>query len=306
MSISTKVSQEQIKDALSRSGYLLESRIEATLRSRYYYVETNTPYPDPDTGKSRELDVYATSAYKAGPEEFDFIFSVLLVECVNNPQPVAFITKEPQDGFPQYQEVKLAGLPVKILKEGRGQSWESLPSFLGLGKYHHYFRGRVATQFCSFTLKKNTAEWMASHEDLHFDAFRTLCTAVEHFIDKHFKCWTFNGREMVNVEFYHPVVVFQGELLDVRLRKKSLRLLPTNHIQFRRSAIVHGKETEYRVDVVTERFFSRYLDIVQQESIKSARLLRRRHRFARRAIDKITRTARRLRSPEKLRGVMDL
>jgi hypothetical protein len=99
--------------------------------------------------------------------------------------------------------------------------------------------------------------------------------------------------------------VFQGELLDVRPRKKSLRLLPANHIQFRRSAIVHGKETEYRVDVVTERFFSRYLDIVQQESIKSARLLRRRHRFARRAIDKITRAARRLKSPERRRAAMD-
>ncbi|MBI3646468.1 MAG: hypothetical protein HY233_10950 [Acidobacteriales bacterium] len=74
-----KISLEETKDALLRSGYLLEHRIEDLLRQKAYYVEANEAYPDPESGKSRELDIYAIGALKAGPEERDYIFPVLLV-----------------------------------------------------------------------------------------------------------------------------------------------------------------------------------------------------------------------------------
>lgn len=61
---------------LSRSGYLLESRLETLLRKRDYYVEANSVYPDASTGKSRELDLLAIHGYKAGPQG-DYIFAVL-------------------------------------------------------------------------------------------------------------------------------------------------------------------------------------------------------------------------------------
>ena len=83
--------------------------------------------------------------------------------------------------------------------------------------YHHYCKGRVATQFCSFVEKKrqNANEWMATHEDSHFDSFRKLACAVDHYAAEHFKSWVFGGREPVNVEFYYPALVVQGDLLDV-------------------------------------------------------------------------------------------
>ena len=99
-------------------------------------MESNTAYPDPDTGKSRELDLFAITAEQAGPDDYDFIFTVLLIECVNNPQPIAFITKEPIAEFLHLNAVKRSGLPVKVPIEGERDSWESLPDYLDMDKYH--------------------------------------------------------------------------------------------------------------------------------------------------------------------------
>ncbi len=61
---SLKISHDQIRDALKRSGYLLEYRIEQVLGRNGYAAFPNQAYPDPITGKSRELDI---SAIKAAP-----------------------------------------------------------------------------------------------------------------------------------------------------------------------------------------------------------------------------------------------
>lgn len=302
---SPRITSAQAKEALSRSGYLLESRLDTLLRNRGWYVDANNAYLDPDTGKSRELDLYAMSAEKAGPGEFDWVFGVVLIECINNLQPIAFITKDPQVGFLHHHEVKLAGIPVKIPVKGTRDDWEWLPDFLEMGKYHHYCKGRVATQFCSFVQKKSTREWMALHEDVHFDAFQKLCAATEYFVDTHFKAWAFNGHESVNIEIYYPLVVLQGELLEARPRGNSVKLGKVSRVQFRRSAIVSGEATDYQVDVVTEKYFLQYLQAVQREISKTARLMMRRKETVRMAIEKIRQRARRLRSPERIRTAME-
>jgi hypothetical protein len=288
-----------------RSGYLMENRIEARLSAQDYYVEANSSYPDPETGKARELDAFAMAARKAGPGEFDYVFAVLVIECVNNPEPLVFITKEPQTGHLHYHEVKLAGVPVKIPIPGERDSWQWLPDFLEMGKYHHYCQGRVATQFCSFVRKKSSSEWMATHEESQFDSLKKLCSAVDHFVDHHFKSWRFGGREPVNLELYYPVLGVQGDLLDARQRRGPLSLSKARNIQYRRSTWVRGTEVEYQVDVVTEQFFPTFLTIVDKELKKTCRLLTRRHKVVRAAVDRIVRRARRLRSPDKVRAAMD-
>jgi len=300
-----KIALMDARRALLRSGYLLEHRLEAVLLDRGYYVEANEAYPDPDTGKSRELDIYGMQALKAGRGEFDFVFTVLLAECVNNPQPLAFITKEPLLGFLHHEDVALAGLPVKV-PESR-KTWRSLADYLGMDKYHHYCKGRIATQYCSFVLKKKQpAEWMATHEDSHFDAFRKLSAAVDYYSRKHFESWRIGKREYINLEFYYPVLVVQGDLMDVRQNKKSLRISKAEHIQYRMSTLVGKEQRTHQIDVVTERFFSKYLDILDSELAKTARLLRRRHKFVNMTVDRIARAASRFRSPEKVRAAMEL
>jgi hypothetical protein len=300
------ITRVEARAALIRSGYLLESRVEARLQKAGYYVEANHTYPDPDTGKSREFDLYALSAVSAGPRRGrDFIFPVLLIECVNNSQPIVLITKEPQVPFLHHEDVKHAGLPVKFPAKGGG--WRSLPDYLSLEKVHHYCRGRIATQFCSFRRKKDQqqAEWMALHEDVQFDSFRKLCVVTDYFIDEHFKSWRFGGPEFVNIEFYYPVLVLGGDLLEAQASAQSVRLTRRQHLQFRRSQIVRGEAEDYQIDVIRESHLPKYLELVQREAEIIARRLRRRHKDVRAAREHIVRAARRLRSPEKIRKAFE-
>jgi hypothetical protein len=296
-----------MRDALLRSGYLLESRVESQLREHWGYVEANATYLDPGTGQSREFDACATIAENAGPNEYDFLFGVLLLECINNPQPLVVLTKEPLVPSLHHEEVKIAGLPIKVPDKKRRNGWRRLSDFLGMKNYHHYCRGRVGTQFCSFVKKKGgqVGEWTAKHEDAHYDSFRKLCDVADYHIDKHFKSWAFGGKEHVNIELYYPIVVLQGELLDARETRRSVRLRSADHLQFRRSVATKGWDTDYQIDVVRERFLPRYLKLIRAELLRTAWLLRRRHRVVRSAIEKIVEEAKDADSPEQIRRSMD-
>jgi hypothetical protein len=95
-----KINSEQVRKALLRSGYLLEARLETIIRKTSYLVETNISYPDPSTQKSRELDLFAYRGYSIGENTTGALLVKLLIECVNNPQPLAFIMKQPLGGPP--------------------------------------------------------------------------------------------------------------------------------------------------------------------------------------------------------------
>ena len=265
---------QEIREAVLRSGYLLESRLDTILRRKGYCVKPNSAYPDPSTHKSREFDLYAMKAQNAGPRDLDFVFAVLLIECVNNPQPIAFFTRKPQVPFLHHHEVKLAGLPVKV-KDSPG-TFISLPDYLAMDKYHHYCRGRVASQFCSFQQKKNSGEWMATHFPEQFDSFQKLGVVTEFFIDQHFKSFVLTKREAVNVEFYYPVLVVEGRLIEIYSQTRIPTIRYVESIHYEHSAFFGTEEAVYRIDVVTERFFPRYLKLVESELAKTARLMRRR------------------------------
>jgi len=295
------ITLQEAKQALVRSGYLVESRLEQKLLSAGYYVDANDAYPDPATGKSRELDLSAITARNLSRYR-DFIFNVLLIECVNNPEPLTLITKKPVIGFLFHEELRVAGLPVKLLApNGR---WTPIHDALNLTKFHHYCAPRIATQFCSFT-RKQSQQWMALHEGPHFDSFQKLCDAVDYRQDEHFKSWRFGPQEPVNLEFYYPVLVVQGDLLEARPRGVSVTLKPARHVQFRKTVIRGSEPRTYQIDVVTESHFPRFLSLLDKELDTIARRLKTRRAVVQRSISRIVSAARRLRSPDAVRRAME-
>jgi hypothetical protein len=154
---SNSITRAEATSALLNSGYLLESRVEKVLVARGYYVDANDAYPDPATAKSRELDLAAITARRLS-RDYDFVFNMLLVECVNNPQPLVLLTKTPQVGFLFHEDLRLAGLPAKLFDERTGR-WTTLQEALHLEKFHHYCTPRVATEFCSFAKKGGATGW---------------------------------------------------------------------------------------------------------------------------------------------------
>ncbi len=299
----TKISKTKARQALLHSGYLLESRIESFLDEFGYVVEANSVYTDPLTSKSREIDLFALYAQKLWKED-SFLFNCFLVECVNNPQPIAFITKQAQTPFLFHNDLKISGLPVKILGADEEESWEMLSDFLNMDKYHHYCKGHIATQFCSFSQKKVNNDWMASHDEKHFDCIKKLCDAVDYFCENHFKSWTFGDNEPVNLQIYYPLIVVQGDLFDARPSEKSVRLFDADHIMYRQPTVINGKEVNYQIDIVTEKYFQQYVFMVEREIQKIVSRMQRRKPQIIRSIEAIVDLVKKAKNEEEVLEAM--
>ncbi|HEV8655098.1 MAG TPA: hypothetical protein VGR85_06270, partial [Candidatus Limnocylindria bacterium] len=174
-----KPTRRELREALKRSGYLLESRVDAALRERGYGVYANPSYPDSLTGKLREYDIFALKGHPLS-DSGDIIWTYLIIECVNTPVPIAFVGRDRTYGVLPPRDVITAGIPVVVPDPEETNSTISLQDYLGLPKYHHFGRGRVATQFASFQQKKGTTTWMAFHDEQHFDALRKLPDVLRH------------------------------------------------------------------------------------------------------------------------------
>ncbi len=146
---------------------------------------------------------------------------------------------------------------------------------------------------------------MALHEGSHFDSFQKLCDAVDYRQDQHFKSWKFGPEESVNLEFYYPVLVVQGDLLEARPRGTSVVLKPAKHLQFRRTVIRGSKSRMYQIDIVTERHFSRFLSLLDEELATIVRRIKARRRVVERSVSRIVASAKRLRSPDAVRRAME-
>ncbi len=303
---SDRLTIPEMAEAIKSSGYLLEQRVSAVLAARGYYVETNPAYLDPETGKSREFDISAIAGLQLAKKRMDFIFPVVLAECENNGLPVVFFCAEPQVSFLHHREVKCSGIPVQMWD---GQEFTRLSEFLHFENFHHYCEGPTATQYCSFSRKSPSAPWMAMHSDAHHQTFVSLINALESAIDKHYEIWTPPVRgddESVNIQVYYPVIVLQGKLYRVQERGRRLAIRRCEHVQYRRQYWSAKRKGTYQVDVVTERYFPQYLELLDGEIQTIKRRMLRHQAVARDSIAQLVAKARRVRrKPASLRGIFD-
>lgn len=264
------INDAQIHDAIVKSGYLLEHRLEQVLvNSTYRYsVEASPMFPDPLTGKLREIDLEARTANILDPS-FGVLWPILLIECTNNLQPLGLITKVAGQSPLEIYDAKLAGIPTKVLcdENWRGMRSEEYGFILDLvpeANWHHYKQGRYATQYFTFVQKKGTEQWMAFHDNDHHDVFGKLVNAVDTLTDRLYATYTPGESEFVNLELFYPVLVVSGRLLDVRY-EGSVTIRDTEHILYRRSSIRDGEASTTVIDVMTEAYFPTFLETINKE-----------------------------------------
>lgn len=302
------ISTKQMKDAIQRSGYLLEQRVEPILTEEGYFVQTNPVFPDPETGKSREIDMSALSAIRVYKEGYSFIFPNLLCECENNSQPIVFFTKESPISFLHHEEVKASGIPVKFWQE---DGYISLSEFTGMERFHHYCKGATATQYCTFQLKKDKSSWIAFHSEEQHDTFDSLIKALEYEIAKHFEDWVLPDKaeeEEVNIQIYYPLVILQGGLYSASLENNRLTLRKSKHVQFRKEFFLpRTNEVEtYQIDVISEEYLRNYLKIINSEMGKIKKVFKHQRQKVSLSIEKIVEQAKRLkRKPESYREYLE-
>ncbi len=276
----TKITSKEMKDAIRKSGYLLEQRVEPIIAKAGYYVNSNSAFLDPDTGKTREIDIKALTFVSLDNKSKSFLFPVLLCECENNSQPIVFFTRESQISFMHHENVKLSGIPVKIFGKA---GYERFSAFSKMDKFHHYREGLVATQYCTFQMKKDKSAWLALHSDEQHDTFNSLIKAVEYEITSHYRSWIMPDKpedEPINLQIYYPLIVLQGDMYSASLVNNRIALKKSKHVQFIKEFYLprtHEAET-YQIDVITEDYLEKYLGIIESEADRIKSVIREKNK----------------------------
>jgi hypothetical protein len=82
--------------------------------------------------------------------------------------------------------IKVSGIPVQFWQK---DGYISFSDFTRLERFHHYCKGKIATQYCTFQLKKDKSSWIALHDEEHHNTFNSLMKALDYEIAKHFDSW---------------------------------------------------------------------------------------------------------------------
>jgi hypothetical protein len=100
-SASSLPTADQILSALDQTGFVLEYRVAQALQKLGFYTYLNQPFTDPQSGKSREIDVLAETYNNVREDDLHkaLINATLVVECKNYQDPLLTIGQGNQSMF---------------------------------------------------------------------------------------------------------------------------------------------------------------------------------------------------------------
>jgi len=264
-----KPTLEEIREALERSGYLLEARIARVLRERQppWFVQSNTRYRDPATGNSREIDLIASQHQSLGrgdklvPGVHTF-GATIHIECINNPLPLVLI----RSGETVYNH-QLDGLLEGALTHVRVED-APIGRSVRLSELHHLRGSVLATQFCDLARKQNGPnknQLMAAHSERAHSCLESLAQSM---VINSMSSET-ASREVSNLRVRYGCAVLQGELyvLDMTTQGE-YTIAASDHGAYRMVLVdrENGHRSEHLIDVVTENYFPEYLGLIEATS----------------------------------------
>lgn len=259
------ISKEQIKNALKNSGYLLEDRVNKILGSLNWDTIPNTRYKDDLTGIEREIDIFALLNVCEIEEHLDHINSSLLIECMNNKEPVAFFENLPK------QPNRIAALNFNVFNENFWNilSWaqkelNSEPNLI------------YSSQYCSFqqvqSLKKEFNEgWIAMHPNEKHDSLNSLFKYIKYHKEQFKNMKNTSGSGYISGFYYRPLVVLQGELISVE-QSHDILLHEREHIKYQIPK-TDNDGRYFTIDIITENYLQRYLNYIAEEDKVIAKMI---------------------------------
>lgn len=263
-----KINEDEIKESLKRSGYFLETRVLGILSSKGYSNYPNRTYPDGNTGRSREIDIYSESFRVMENLELNHwlhieLWNRLIIECVNNPQPAVFFKRPDNNPTTIYGKFLYTKTETSVKDSKDGGPDYAFNEYTVSSKEFHYNKFQANTQYCSFSQKKTKAEeWMASHPDALHDTFNKLFDCAHHVQQGHSE-WIKKSawRNDVFAILKYPVLILQGDLFEAEEKEDKIVLEKKKHVVFE-----FNRYSEYEksilIDVVTEDYIEEYIDLI--------------------------------------------
>lgn len=260
------ISKTEIKGALLRSGYLSEGRVAKVLIDNQYFVQPNVAFQDPETKKSRELDVYANYRASHFRSEFKiFVTTRLAVEVIHPPQPIVFFGGRSMNLSPLLEKMRFASTPIYDPRK------EHFVGQLQINSFHGVTIPSRSTQYCSFSKKKpgdhkTPTEWMASHSDDLHDTFKKLLQFTDLKMIEQKDAFLHLEDNIVRLIFFQPLLVVQETIFLAEGLKRSVRLKKVPHVVFEFNYHYSDQPSTILIDVITERYLPSYLNIIKDEA----------------------------------------
>lgn len=280
-----------MRQAIARSGYLLEQRLVPVIEKFGYKATPNERFRDSETGGLLELDISAISAEQIGKRGHEFVFPYLLIACKNLTCPLVFFTQQEVRLHWFLGKVQISGLPLEII--GRERKADAITESLKFEDFHHYYRtGRIASQFCAVyeNKKLNPPGFEAGHTiggrmEL-FKDFDGLAKAVLAKKREHGNAFYSDRKpEPLNLQIYYPVFLTAGPIIECHVGKQRPSYRQVHRIGFLYRTEIGNKQRDIRIDVVDEDGFKRLLKTIEKETAEIARRLTRKRVTIKRSLD---------------------
>lgn len=256
-----EISIESIKDALFRSGYLLENRVlNLFLKNKFAAESSHIFFLDQQEGAYREIDVIAKSflnSYDISDTDESVDLAIkFVVECINNPVPLALFENKHDFDEPSTDWATSILNGSESLLELCSIEWQR-----SINKYDStIFPLLPSRQYCSFLKKKDRGkdEWMASHPNDFHNTLNKLTLYTQHSLKINVGRWDGVKPQRCRLDLVVPIIVLQGEMFEIKCKE----IIELNPVNYYRLKIPYEQEnnSNLSIDIVTEKFLQDYID----------------------------------------------
>jgi hypothetical protein len=280
-----RITEDAMKDAVNRSGYLLEQRVEDVLKQEQFQINYDNYFRDDVTDKIREIDVVATedlSSQKLGHQlrngRNSYFNYRLICECKNNYQPLVFFRQKEfkkQEFIESSQMIINDVWPYPEISTFPYDSNKFIESPYFTMNDHYYSNEVLSNQYCTFQLKA-TEKWEANHSEEQNNIFITLIKASLVHIEK-------LKEEFRNIDyeecdhkasFVFPIIVYQGDLyITSEKNNGNIELEKINHLVYLIHYKVESSERMFAIDIINESYLPELIKKIKNQANKFSQII---------------------------------
>lgn len=271
------VSEEEMKEALSRAGYFLEQRIKRKLTQYGFLTSSNTSFNDPLTNKSREIDVEASLEVEILGSPKMNLYYVIIGECKNKFQPMTFIKDSAPPQYGRENNLLVTGSPTYFLDADN----KTLPS-IDDDDFNNSFGKDLwpaSSNWCSFKYVEKIERWLATGDEDDFLSISSLVLAVQ---QRMLEYKTFTDYNSYGLFIFQPVLFLKNDffLAEESTDKINLNTSSRTILNFEYSAINHENKLDrnmYPIHIVAESESEEYIKrtVTHINELKSSLLIKK-------------------------------
>lgn len=255
------ITEDDIKQALVRSGYLLENRVlNFFLENNFAAESSHIFFLNKEDNSYREIDVIAKSFLNSydisGTDESVDLAIKFVVECINNPVPLVLFENKYDFDEPSADWATSILNGSENLLELCSTEWQYC-----INEYESkIFQQLPSRQYCTFLKKKDRGkdEWMANHPNDFHNTLNKLSLYTRHSLKADVDRWNGIRPQRCRLNIVVPLIVLQGEMFEVKC-SKDIELNPVEYYRLK-TPYEQENNSNISIDIITEKFLQKYLN----------------------------------------------